>query len=207
MRQWVFAFLVAVPTALVTWIVTVGTTPKAEPCPSLAAPPAPSADETAMPSLVAPAPGPAAASKPGVADANAADALLRVFAKAAAGATVTSGPESYDAEGLFSYINGGAPAYLDRGFARLVAAELSTPEGGELSCDIYDMTEARNAAAMYDAEAIAGAQELALGDAARQSKMALAFVRGRYYVQLTAFDAEAERALPAIAKAVAERLL
>lgn len=132
--------------------------------------------------------------------------LTEHFAKPLAGATVSGSAESYDAKGLFEYINGGAPAYIERNFQTLAAAEMTLQNGGELTCDIYDMGSSADATAIYDFEKRGGTKEIEIGEAGRTGDLSLVFRRGRYYVKLTAFDPKAEEALADIARALDGKL-
>ena len=122
--------------------------------------------------------------------------------------TVKAGAEVelYDATGLFEYINGAAPAYIDLGFQGLAAAELETAAGGELSCDIYDMGTTDNAQAIYQKERPENAEAIDLGDQAHAGRLSLVLRKGRYYIKLTAFDPGAEAAMPDLARELAGRM-
>jgi hypothetical protein len=112
----------------------------------------------------------------------------------------------YDSKGLFDYIDGAAPLYVERGFVLLGAAEMKTARGHELTCDVYDMGSAAGARAIYAAEPSRQARAQSIGDEGRASTLSLVFRQGRYYVKLTAFDADAEKSLPEVARALARRL-
>lgn len=178
MRWVLVTVLIAVPVALATWVVVRGVTGT------------PPGGELPLP---------AAARDP--------DAVLAgVFAKPLAGAHTTGDPETFDGDGLFEHINGAAPTYIERGFRKVVSAELALEAGGELSCDVYDMTTADGAAAIFDHEQPPSEGPPALGDGARVSKGSVVFRRGRYYVKIVAFDQDAGRALLALARAIDEEL-
>ncbi len=200
MRHVVFAVLVAVPTALITWMVTIGTAPQPDLCPACGMAPSAGGHSGPGAGVGAEAHAPAANPDPP------ADPFLALLSPPLAGATPTTEPETFRSKGLFAYINGGAPAYIERNFKRLLACELKTQSGGELTCDIYDMGTPEDAVSIYTFEAISTAETIAIGDAGRKSDMALAFRKGAYYVKLTAFDKAAEAELPALAAALATRL-
>jgi len=107
----------------------------------------------------------------------------------------------YDEKTLFEYINGAAPIFLERHFRRLAAAELKL-QTSELVCDVYDMGEAANATSIFDKERSASAKPVEGWDGAVSGSMSFVFHQGPYYVKLTAFDATAEAALPALARAL-----
>jgi len=188
-RHILFAILVAVPTALVTYLVASGTgVCRLEGGPTVAAP--------AKPGVVA-------------APADPDTALKALFATPIADFTLKGEVPLYDQKGLFDYIDGAAPVFIDRHFRMLAAAELklsAAATGGELTADAYDMNSAENAASIYTFERPPTAAGLALGDAAHQGRMSLVFRKGRYYVKLTAFDAIAEAKLPDLARLLVSRI-
>jgi hypothetical protein len=135
------------------------------------------------------------------------DAILRqLFSAPLATAKVSGAVELYDTNGLFDYIDGAAPIFIERGFRKLAAAEMTTEDGGELTCDVYDMQSADNAASIFDKEQPPKAEQLEVGDAGRMSAMAVMFRQGQFYVKLTAFDGPGEAALPAVASALSEAM-
>jgi hypothetical protein len=187
MRWIVAALLVAVPVALITWVVASGRRP--------------------LPPEVAPG-GLAGASQPvGAAGSHDDDAALKaLLAAPLAGATVKGAVTLYDSKGLFDYIDGAAPIYIERKFRRLAAAEMATPDGGELTCDIYDMAAPENAQSIFDKERSSAAKAVEGWPEAITGPKSLVFRNGRYYVKLTAFDAKAEGLLPEIAKGLRGRM-
>jgi hypothetical protein len=184
MRHIILALLVALPTALVTWVITRGVY-----------------DHPGSRCAECPTPETAA-----IAAKQDPDAMLRdLFAPPLGEFQINGAMELYDPQGLFDYINGAAPLYIERNFRKLAAAEMSVA-GGELTCDVYDMAARENAAAVFEAESTPTAQPAELGDAGRSGSMALVFRKDRYYVKLTAFDPDAESALPTLANLLLERM-
>jgi hypothetical protein len=181
MRHVIFAVLVAIPTALVTWVISRGVySQPGSRC---------SAEDRAA-----------------AATADDPDAILKaLFATPMGEFSINGEMELYDEKGLFEYINGAAPLYIDRHFRKLAAAEMKVGES-ELTCDVYDMAAEANAVSVYEAEGTPRAKVVELGDAGRSSSMALVFRKGPYYVKLTAFDADAEAALPKLAELLLERM-
>jgi hypothetical protein len=157
----------------------------------------------------APASAPVAASKPAVAPKPAAldeDGKLRaLFKLPLAGVKIDGQVKLYDQQGLFDYIDGAAPIFIERNFRKLAAADLLAGDGS-LTCDIYDMRSADNAASIYTKEKSPTATAVAIGDQAHQGSMSLVFRRDRYYVKLTAFDKTAEALLPELARALVGRM-
>ena len=135
------------------------------------------------------------------------DAALRaLFAPPPAGMTIKEKIPLYDEKGLFDYIDGAAPIFIERNFRKLAASEMATPEGSDLVCDVYDMASAENAQSIFDKEKSPTAKPLDGWPEAIAGPMSLVFHHGRYYAKLTAFDAKAEAALPAVARALKEKM-
>jgi len=146
---------------------------------------------------------PAAAKNPG----SKADATLRaLFEPAPAGTKLKEKVALYDDKGLFDYIDGAAPIFIERHFRRLAASELATPEGSDLVCDVYDMVTPENAQSIFDKERSSQAKELEGWPEAIVGPMSLVFHHARYYTKLTAFDDKAEAMLPAVARALKEKM-
>ena len=176
MRYTVFAVLVAVPLALIGWIAWRGN--------------------------AGPAPHPLPdAGAPATSDA----ALLALFEGEPAGAQLSEKVVLYDSQTLFDYIDGAAPTFIERGFRKLGAAEMKA-RGGELTCDVYDMAAPENAASIFAAERSSSAKSPPDWPQAIVGSKSFVFHRGRYYVKLTAFDAQAEAALPELARALRDRM-
>ncbi len=136
-----------------------------------------------------------------------ADAALRAFfATPLAGVKVKEKVVLYDEKGLFDYIDGAAPLYVDRHFRKLAAAEMATPGGSDLTCDVYDMAAPANAQAIFAAEKSPHAKVVDGWPEAISGPMSFVFHQARYYVKLTAFDAKAEAALPLVARALKEKM-
>ena len=115
----------------------------------------------------------------------------------------------YDQKGLFDYIDGAAPVFIERNFRRLAPAELKVTSAageGELTADVYDMTAPVNAAAIYAFEKPQAVEAVTVGDEGHKGKLSLVFRRGPYYVKLTAFNAVAEAQLPELARLLVSRM-
>ena len=136
-----------------------------------------------------------------------ADATLRaLFEPAPTGAKVKEKVALYDEKGLFDYIDGAAPIFIERHFRKLAAAELATPEGSDLVCDVYDMATPENAQAIFDKEKSVNAKLVEGWPEAIVGPMSFVFHHTRYYAKLTAFDAKAEAALPVVARSLKEKM-
>ena len=196
MKQIIFAILVAAPSMLVGWVVGRGQT-------------ASPSDAVAVECGAGGSGKPSGKTAPKVTESSEEhdDAILRgVFSKPIANAKVKGRVELYDDKGLFDYINGAAPLYIERHFRKLAAAELVLDSGGELTSDVYDMSESKNAESILAKERSPDAEELPSWPGAIVGSRSFVFQYERYYIKLTAFDAEAEAMLPTIAREIRSRL-
>jgi hypothetical protein len=136
-----------------------------------------------------------------------ADAALRaLFEPAPPGTTITEKVALFDEKGLFDYNDGAAPIFIERHFRKLATAELSTPEGSAMPCAVFDMVAAENAQSIFDKEKSSQAKPVDGWPEAIAGPLYLGFHHGRYYVKLTAFDPKGDAMLPAVARALKERM-
>ncbi|MHB8872521.1 MAG: DUF6599 family protein [Myxococcaceae bacterium] len=176
MRYPFLAILVIVPIALIGWMYWVGHVP--------------------------PPPEPLPAARKLAGDPE----LLALFQGPLAGAQLKGEIVLYDPQGLFNYIDGAAPIFIERQFRKLAAAELATAEGSDFTCDIYDMSAPAGAESIFTKERSATATPAPGFAQGVSGPMSLVFRQGRYYVKLTAFDARAEAALPLVGQAIAGKI-
>lgn len=147
-------------------------------------------------------PAAALAKKAPTNQAAADEALLALFQGDLGGAKIKDKVALYDEKGLFDYIDGAAPIFIQRHYRKLAATEMVSADGSDLVCDVYDMAEPANALAIFATEKSPTAKPVADIPNAISGPMSLVFHAGRYYAKLTAFDAKAEAALPGLAKAI-----
>jgi hypothetical protein len=142
----------------------------------------------------------------GAAQSDPVPALRKLFEGTPGGLSPAGEGAVYDTQTLFEAINGAAPVYLERKFRRLLSMELKTPGGDEVTCDVYDMTDAEHARAIFEKERSAQAQAPPGWPEAVVGPMSLVFHRGRFYVKATAFNAGGEAALLPLGRALEERM-
>lgn len=123
-----------------------------------------------------------------------------------AGARAKGTVQLFGPDELADYIDGGAPPYVDAGFVRLAAAELSTSAGHGFACDLYDMGTPANAESMARRERSASLASPAGWPEAAAGEGALFFPERRWYVKLTALDPEAGAFLETFGRALRGRL-
>jgi hypothetical protein len=136
-----------------------------------------------------------------------ADAALRaLFETPPASVKIKEKVALYDEKGLFDYIDGAAPIFIERNFRKLAATEMATLEGSDLVCDVYDMGTPENAQAIFDKEKSTSAKFVEGWPEAIAGPMSFVFHHARYYAKLTAFDGKAEAALPGVARSLKEKM-
>ena len=138
-------------------------------------------------------------------DAGADEWIASAFAEPIGPAKNKEKAGLYDEKGLFDYIDGAAPVYIERHFRRLLAGSLAV-DGHELTADVYEMTSPADAESIFAFERSPDAHTLADWPEAIKRPLSLVFHQARFYVKLTAFDATAEAALPDVARALRGRL-
>lgn len=112
-------------------------------------------------------------------------------------------PSLYEGGALFDYIDGGADAYYNRGFERLIAQAYFKGDA-EVQLEIYDMGSPEGAAAIF-AENTSGMDTSdEFGEGSTRDKYQISFFRDRFYVSVLAYssDDETGNAMTAIARAV-----
>ncbi|PKK81941.1 MAG: hypothetical protein CVT49_16285 [candidate division Zixibacteria bacterium HGW-Zixibacteria-1] len=96
--------------------------------------------------------------------------------------------ETYDKEGLWEYIDGGAELYLKHGFKQVIACEYADTFDTHILIEIFEMNSPSAAAAIYDEKANDSGSITGLGDKSSMQDYYLNFTRGRYLVTLTGFE-------------------
>jgi len=109
----------------------------------------------------------------------------------------------YEGGALFDHINGGADAYLDRGFERLIV-QIYSREESEVQLEIYDMGSPAGAGAIFVENTTGMDTTTDFGERATQDAYQISFFRGRYYISVLAFssDDETGEAMVSIARSV-----
>ena len=90
--------------------------------------------------------------------------------------------EEYSPEDLFSYIDGGAEAFLRCGFRRLEVGEYDGPEG-TVVVEVYDMGSPEGARCIYGAYGVGG-EPLKAGDGGIQVEGGAYFRKGKFFVRV-----------------------
>ncbi len=120
---------------------------------------------------------------------------LRIYLpadNAAAGWTRDGGPQEFEGEDLYTYIDGGAEIYQEYGFRRVVVQDYEDPRGKSVSLEIFEMETPAAAFGMFTFKRSGGGKPLALGAGAELEAYYMNFWKGRFLATLTGFDEAAE---------------
>ncbi len=103
---------------------------------------------------------------------------------------ITDGPTNYDSEGLFEYLNGGAPLYLDFGFEGMVHVryQLGDDSLSSVTLDVYDMGSDLGAFGLYRSGRPPGAEVRDWGAEGFRSGTVAAAWKGDVFTQAQADD-------------------
>jgi len=106
---------------------------------------------------------------------------------------IADGPTEYDSEGLFEYLNGGAPLYLDFGFQGMVHVryQLGDDSLSSVTLDVYDMGSDLGAFGLYRSGRPPGAEVRDWGAEGYRSGTVAAAWKGGVAIQ-----AQADNDLP-----------
>lgn len=107
---------------------------------------------------------------------------------AAPGWVRDGGPQEFEGEDLYTYIDGGAEIYQEYGFRRTVVQDYRDAVGREVSLEIFEMTDAAAAFGMFTFKRSGKGALLSVGEGAELEAYYLNFWRGRFLVTLTGFD-------------------
>ncbi len=109
---------------------------------------------------------------------------------------------------LSDYIDGGAEQYLKAGFKGASTSEYKFQNKIEAVADVYRMSNADAAKAIYDADPAGNASAVSLGDAARAFTQSVIFRKGPYLVRLVAYQdsPDAQRALVDLGRGIEKRI-
>jgi hypothetical protein len=107
---------------------------------------------------------------------------------AAAGWVRDGGPQEFEGEDLYTYIDGGAEIYQEYGFRRAAVQDYRDAAGREVSLEIFEMADPAAAFGMFTFKRSGKGAPLALGGGAELEAYYLNFWRGRFLVTLTGFD-------------------
>ena len=106
---------------------------------------------------------------------------------------VTLGPQFFEPQNLWEYINGQAEMYLDYGFELVATAEYATLDGfTPMTIEIYQMQSPKHAFGIYAAERSPNDSFIKMGVQGYLSENVLNFWKGLYYVKFTSFQTSSD---------------
>jgi hypothetical protein len=122
----------------------------------------------------------------------------------------SSGPEVFDSENLWEYMDGQAQMYLDYGFKLLATAGYKSPKGsGYVTVEIYQMRSPLHAFGIYAAERSPDDHSIGVGEVQGSlGEFSLNFWKGAYYVKTTSSkrSTEEKEMLTELANSVARKI-
>jgi hypothetical protein len=151
-----------------------------------------------------------AAGAAGLPDGAATDSPLSRFVPLAAELgdwTVKDGPQAFERDDLFLYIDGGAEIYHEYGFTRVLVQDYWRGEGS-ISLEIFEMADPAAAFGMFSFKRGPIGEPVPVGSGASLEGYYLNFWKGRFLVTLTGMDASEAtvRGILAAARGVDARL-
>jgi Family of unknown function (DUF6599) len=120
----------------------------------------------------------------------------------------TGETRTFAAADLWQYIDGDADRFVKAGHRETLTSDYEYRQQIDAVADLFVMESAGAARRVFDAESSQGTAPANVGDAARQAKGSLVFIKANYYVRLVVYQdsPEAGEALRSLAKAVAKGL-
>lgn len=125
-----------------------------------------------------------------------------------AGWEKTGETRTFNSSNLSDYIDGGAEQYLKAGFKSAATSDYKFQNKLEAVADVYRMSDANAAKAIYDADPAADAKAVSLGDAARGFSQSVVFRKGPYVVRIVAYQdsPDAQQALVSLGQGIEKRI-
>jgi hypothetical protein len=125
-----------------------------------------------------------------------------------AGWEKTGETQTYTAQTLSNYIDGGAEQYLKAGFKSVSTSEYKFHGKIEAVADVYVMADASAARKIFEADPAGNAKAVQLGDAARAYNQSVVFYKGPFLVRLVAYQEtpETSQALQQLGQGIEKRL-
>lgn len=117
-------------------------------------------------------------------------------------------PLVFVGDALFELINGGAELYHRHGFVHALSAQYADGDARSIALEVFEMTDAEGARAIFTDTAGHSGEALAIGDDAVLDSYYLNFRTGPYLVTVTGFESDEPTTdgIVALARAVAAAL-
>lgn len=101
------------------------------------------------------------------------------------GWTITSEPQVYADDNLFSLIDGGAEIYLEYGFDKVVSVQYSDPSLSNIQVEIYEMIDAPAAYGIFSITQQSLEWSQQFGNLSTVNEDYISFWKNRYYVNIS----------------------
>jgi hypothetical protein len=126
----------------------------------------------------------------------------------AAGWVMIGDIRTFEAAGLWKYIDGEAERYLRAGVQRVFTVDYKFQNKVDAVVDIYAMEKAEGAKKIFDSEPTGDAKPVQLGDEGRLYSQSLVFRKGPYLVRIVAYQesAEVSQALLELGRVIERRM-
>jgi hypothetical protein len=98
------------------------------------------------------------------------------------------GPQEFEGDDLYAYIDGGAEIYQEYGFVRIIVQDYKNTSGKSVSLEVFEMTTPAAAFGMYTFKRSGNGRAADLGAGGELESYYLNFWKGRFLVTLTGFD-------------------
>jgi hypothetical protein len=95
---------------------------------------------------------------------------------------------TFKAEDLWQYIDGDSERYMKAGVVTTSTAEYKYNGKVDATVDVYTMSQAEGAKTIFDADPVADAKIVSVGEAAHLYGQSLIFRKGPYLVRIVAFS-------------------
>jgi hypothetical protein len=130
------------------------------------------------------------------------------FDKDFAGFKKSYGPNFYNTDTIYDYIDGGADLYLGAGCKELLNFEIENLKDAKLklSIDLYNMEGQDNSKKIYEKVKSGKQDKLKDGTVVSVSPNMIEFAKGKYYVKMVSFAPVEKKILTELAGAVAKKI-
>ncbi len=98
------------------------------------------------------------------------------------------GPQEFEGEDLYTYIDGGAEIYQEYGFRRVIVQDYENTDGKSISLEIFEMETPAAAYGMFTFKRSGQGRRVDRGGGGELEAYYMNFWKGRYLATLTGFD-------------------
>ena len=119
----------------------------------------------------------------------------------------TYGPNVYNAENLYDYVDGGAEKYLKAGFSRVMTFELTdaVQDSRKMIVDVFDMKNGLNSNAFLEAEK-EGKEIRVENEKGFLTGNTVQFSKNKYYVKIVSYVSAEPSILTRLAEEISQKI-